>query len=192
MDVNGCNLFGSEKFNNTSLFHTHFYVRCHFGRLLCCRYLSHDNQTNSTLAGRFNLYYNTTNIQLGRYRFIQKIGAIIYGASFVLYRIQKWRTCLKYSNMACGEGFRCYSILVDNTKLNLQSQNNPVKSKQNLKRVRLLRLSAARRICLDSFSKAFRPEGKGRRRLVDRHCWRSVTWSTHHTEQIEKKKKHMT
>jgi hypothetical protein len=31
MDVNGCNLFGSEKFNNTPVFHTHLYVRHHFG-----------------------------------------------------------------------------------------------------------------------------------------------------------------
>jgi hypothetical protein len=66
-----CNLFGSEKFNNTSLFRTHFYVRRHLDRLLCCRYLSHDNQINSTLAGRFNLYYNTTNIRLRRYRSTQ-------------------------------------------------------------------------------------------------------------------------
>jgi hypothetical protein len=38
MDVNGCNLLGSEKFSNKSLFRTHFYVRCHFGWLLSCRY----------------------------------------------------------------------------------------------------------------------------------------------------------
>jgi hypothetical protein len=65
-------MFGSEKFNNTSLFRTHFYVRRHFDRLFFCRSLSYDNQTNSTLAGRFNLYYNTTNIQLRRYRLTQK------------------------------------------------------------------------------------------------------------------------
>jgi hypothetical protein len=51
---------------------THFYVRRHFCWLLCCHYLSHDNQTDSTFVGRFNLYYNTTNNRLWSYRLTQR------------------------------------------------------------------------------------------------------------------------
>jgi hypothetical protein len=44
--------------------------------------MSHDNQCNATLVGRFNLYNTTTNIRLKSYR-TQKIGGIIYGTPLI-------------------------------------------------------------------------------------------------------------
>ena len=37
MNINGCNFFCMEGFNDTHLLHTHFHIRCHFVRSpLCC------------------------------------------------------------------------------------------------------------------------------------------------------------
>jgi hypothetical protein len=43
---------------------------------------------SAVAVGRFNLYYNTTNIRLRSYRLTQKIGGIIYGTPLVYEKIR--------------------------------------------------------------------------------------------------------
>jgi hypothetical protein len=64
LNVNGCNFFCMEEFNDTPPLRKHFHVRRHFSRLLLFCYLSHGNKTYKLLAGRFNLYCHTTSICL--------------------------------------------------------------------------------------------------------------------------------
>jgi hypothetical protein len=55
--------FSVEELNDTALLRTHFHVRRHFARILCC-HLSHCNNTYKLLTGRFNLYCHTIRIRL--------------------------------------------------------------------------------------------------------------------------------
>ena len=44
VNVSGCNFFRMEEFNDTTLLHTHFYVRYHFVKLPFCCLLSHGSE----------------------------------------------------------------------------------------------------------------------------------------------------
>jgi len=56
MNVSRCHIFCMDKFNVTTLFHTHFHVRHQFIRLPLCCHLSHGKKCTRILVGRFNLY----------------------------------------------------------------------------------------------------------------------------------------
>ena len=45
MNINGCNIFHMEEFNDTPFFHTHLHVRHYYVREPLCCHLSHSNKT---------------------------------------------------------------------------------------------------------------------------------------------------